>query len=350
MSAITYKTSGVDIDEANVFVRAIQKDIAGTLSPSVIRYKGAFGSLFALGARKYKDPVLVSSTDGVGTKLLVAQAAGKHDTVGIDLVAMNVNDVLCAGAQPLFFLDYIACGRLDVKVLKAVVKGITAGCRMAGCALVGGETAEMPGMYAKDDYDLAGFAVGVVEKDQIINGSRIQAGDQVIGLPSSGPHSNGYSLIRKVFSLSEQKKFASELLKPTRIYVREVLPLVRRFPLKGKSANRFPPEGPSGEIKGIAHITGGAFYEKLTKILPPGKCFAMNKGSWPVPKIFQIIQKKGTIADREMFRTFNMGIGLAIIAAAKDIAAVRTFLRRQKTGHYLIGEVINDKKNKVIFN
>ncbi|MBI3617171.1 MAG: phosphoribosylformylglycinamidine cyclo-ligase [Candidatus Omnitrophica bacterium] len=340
MSAITYKTSGVDIAEANVFVSAIQKDIAGTLSPSVIRYKGAFGSLFALGARKYKAPVLVSSTDGVGTKLLVAQAAGKHDTVGIDLVAMNVNDVLCAGAKPLFFLDYIACGKLKTKVLKVVVKGITDGCKMAGCALVGGETAEMPGMYAADDYDLAGFAVGVVEKDKIINGARIQAGDQVIGLPSSGPHSNGYSLIRKVFSLSEQKKFAPELLKPTRIYVREVLPLVRRF----------PPKGPSGEIKGIAHITGGAFYEKLTKVLPPGKCFAMNKGSWPVPKIFQIIQKKGTIDDYEMFRTFNMGIGLAIIVAARDVAAVRTFLRRQKTGHYLIGEVINDKKNKVIFN
>ena len=333
MSAITYKTSGVDIGAANRFVRAIQKDIAGTLSPSVIRYKGAFGSLFELGAKKYKNPVLVSSTDGVGTKLLVAKVAGKHDTVGIDLVAMNVNDILCAGAEPLFFLDYIACGRLDVKVLKAVVKGITAGCRMAGCALVGGETAEMPGMYAADDYDLAGFAVGVVEKDKIINGARIQAGDQVIGLPSSGPHSNGYSLIRKVFSLSEQKKFAPELLKPTRIYVREVLPLVRKF-----------------SIKGIAHLTGGAFYEKLTKILPAGKCFSVDRGSWPVPKIFQIIKKKGTIQDREMFRTFNMGIGLAIVVAAKDVVAVRAFLRRQKTGHYLIGEVINDKKNKAIFN
>ena len=170
MSAITYKTSGVDIDEANVFVKAIRKDIAGTLSPSVIRDRGAFGSLFALGAKKYKNPVLVSSTDGVGTKLLVAKAVGRHDTVGIDLVAMNVNDILCAGAEPLFFLDYIACGRLDTKVLKAVIKGITDGCKMAGCALVGGETAEMPGMYAADDYDLAGFAVGVVEKDKIING------------------------------------------------------------------------------------------------------------------------------------------------------------------------------------
>ncbi len=333
MSAITYKTSGVNIDEANVFVRAIQKDIAGTLNPSVIRYKGAFGSLFALDAKKYKNPVLVSSTDGVGTKLLVAKAAGKHDTVGIDLVAMNVNDVLCTGAQPLFFLDYIACGKLKTKVLTEVVRGITDGCKLAGCALVGGETAEMPGMYRKDDYDLAGFAVGVVEKEGIINGARIQAGDQVIGLPSSGPHSNGYSLIRKVFSLREQKRYRVELLKPTRIYVREVLPLVRKF-----------------KIKGIAHITGGAFYEKLTKILPSGKCFAIHKGSWPVPKIFQIIQKKGTIQDREMFRTFNMGIGLAVVVARKDVSAVRALLRRGKTRHYLIGEVINDKSNKVIFN
>ena len=333
MSAITYKTSGVNINEANVFVKAIQKDIAGTLNPSVLRDRGAFGSLFALDLKKYRHPVLVSSTDGVGTKLLVAKVAGKHDTVGIDLVAMNVNDILCAGAQPLFFLDYIACGRLDTKVLKAVVQGITDGCKMAGCALVGGETAEMPGMYAADDYDLAGFSVGVVEKDKIINGSRIQTGDQVIGLPSSGVHSNGFSLARRVFSLSEQKKLAPELLKPTRIYVREVLPLIRKF-----------------SIKGIAHITGGAFYEKLTKILPAGKCFAIDRGSWPVPKIFQIIQKKGTINDHAMFHTFNMGIGLAIVVAAKDVSVVRTFLRRQKTRHYLIGEVVNDKKNKVIFN
>ena len=332
MSAITYKTSGVDIDEAGVFVKAIQKGIAGTLNPSVLRGRGAFGSLFALDLKKYRNPVLVSSTDGVGTKLLVAKLAGRHDTVGIDLVAMNVNDVLCAGAQPLFFLDYIACGRLDRKVLTAVVNGITAGCRLAGCALVGGETAEMPGMYAADDYDLAGFAVGVVEKDRIVNGARIQSGDQIIGLASSGLHSNGFSLVRKIFSAQEQCELAGELLKPTRIYVRDVLPLVRKFP-----------------IKGIAHLTGGAFYEKLTKVLSPGKCFAIDRGSWPVPKIFQIIQKKGTINDHEMFRTFNMGIGLAVIVARKDLSSVRAFLRRQKTRHYLIGEVISDKKNKVVF-
>lgn len=340
MRRVTYKTSGVDIGAANRFVNAIQKDIAGTLNPSVLRHAGAFGSLFALDRKKYRDPVLVSSTDGVGTKLLVAKAVGRHDTVGIDLVAMNVNDILCAGAQPLFFLDYIACGRLDVKVLRAVVKGITTGCRMAGCALIGGETAEMPGLYAAGDYDLAGFAVGVVEKDRIINGARIQAGDQVIGLPSSGLHSNGFSLVRKVFSPLEQKKLARELLKPTRIYAREILPLIRKF----------PPKGPSGAIKGIAHLTGGAFYEKLTKILPSGKCFVINRGSWPVPKIFQIMQEKGTINDYEMFRTFNMGIGLAIVVARKDVSSARTFLRRQGTGHHLIGEVINDKAKRIIFN
>lgn len=333
MRAITYKTSGVDIDAANRFVKAIRKNIAGTLNSSVLRHAGAFGSLFALDRKKYRNPVLVSSTDGVGTKLLVAKAVGRHDTVGIDLVAMNVNDILCAGAQPLFFLDYIACGRLDVKVLKAVVKGIATGCRMAGCALIGGETAEMPGLYAAGDYDLAGFAVGVVEKDRIINGARIQVGDQVIGLPSGGLHSNGFSLVRKVFSPREQKKLARELLKPTRIYVREILPLIRKF-----------------QVKGIAHLTGGAFYEKLTKILPSGKCFVINRGSWPVPKIFQIMQEKGTIKDCEMFRTFNMGIGLVIVVARKDVSSVRSFLCRQRTGHHLIGEVVNDRAKRIIFN
>ena len=329
---ITYKTSGVDIDEANRFVKAIRKDVAGTLNASVLRDRGAFGSLFALDWKKYRHPVLVSSTDGVGTKLLVAKLAGRHDTVGIDLVAMNVNDILCAGAQPLFFLDYIACGRVDVKVLKAVVKGITDGCKLAGCALVGGETAEMPGLYAPDEYDLAGFAVGIVEKDRIINGARIKAGDQLIGLPSSGLHSNGFSLARKVLSAAEQKRLAPELLKPTRIYVGEVLPLVERFP-----------------VKGIAHITGGAFYEKLTKVLPAGHCFAVNKGSWPVPKIFHIIQKKGRINEREMFRTFNMGLGLALVVGRKEASGVRAFLKRRGIKHYPIGEVIRDRRQKIVF-
>lgn len=329
----TYKASGVDIGAAEKFVKGIQKDIAGTLNPSVLRGRGAFGSLFALDGKKYQNPVLVSSTDGVGTKLLLAKLAGRHDTVGIDLVAMNVNDILCAGARPLFFLDYIACGRVKGTVLPAVVRGIARGCQMAGCALVGGETAEMPGLYAPDEYDLAGFAVGVVEKDQVIDGSGIEAGDCVIGLPSSGLHSNGFSLVRKVFSLGEQKKMAVQLLTPTRIYAREVLSLTGRFP-----------------VKGIAHVTGGAFYEKLTKILPQGMGFVIERQSWPVPKIFHIIQKKGKISHQEMFRTFNMGIGMAFVLAPADAARAVLFLKKRKIQCYEIGRVARDSRARIKFN
>ncbi|HBR14433.1 MAG TPA: phosphoribosylformylglycinamidine cyclo-ligase [Candidatus Omnitrophica bacterium] len=340
--ALSYKSSGVDIAKANAFVKAIGPDIAGTLNPSVIQSKGAFAGLFSLDRKKYKNPVLVSSTDGVGTKLLVAKSIGKHDTVGIDLVAMNVNDILCVGAQPLFFLDYIACGKVDVKILKAVIKGIAAGCRQAGCSLIGGETAEMPGLYAPDEYDLAGFAVGVVERNRIIDGAEIKAGDRLIGLPSSGLHSNGFSLVRKVFSLIEQKKLAKELLKPTRIYAKEVTAVVDQFPPQGKSS--------AAGVKGIAHITGGAFYEKLTKILPDGKCFIVDKKSWPVPEIFQRIQEKGNVRDEEMYRTFNMGIGLAFVFNQEIIPSVKAFLAGQKIKHYEIGEVGEDVKRKIIFS
>jgi phosphoribosylformylglycinamidine cyclo-ligase len=331
VKAMTYKKSGVDIDKANAFVKAIQADVKKTLTSSVLKDRGAFGSLFALNQTGFKNPILVSSTDGVGTKLLVAQQLKKHDTVGIDLVAMNVNDILCVGAKPLFFLDYIACGKVDVKVLKSVVKGITDGCRQAGCSLIGGETAEMPGMYKPEEYDLAGFAVGIVDRDKIINGSTIQTGDVLIGFPSSGLHSNGYSLARKVLSLAEQKKYAKELLSPTRIYVKEVLALIKQF-----------------RVKGLAHMTGGAWYEKLTKILPAGKCFAINQGSWPVPKIFQMIQNKGRIQTSEMFRTFNMGIGLSMVVSKKDLSLVSKFLSRQKVKHYVIGHVVNDAQRRVI--
>ena len=331
MKKTTYKSSGVDINKANAFVRAIKGDVASTIGLSVIRRKGAFGGLFALTKGQYKSPVLVSSTDGVGTKLLIAQTAGKHDTVGIDLVAMNVNDILCVGAKPLFFLDYIACGKLKTKVLRDVVKGIAAGCRQSGCSLIGGETAEMPGMYKPDEYDLAGFAVGIVEKSKIIDGASIKAGDQVIGLPSSGLHSNGFSLVRKVLSSGGQKKYAKKLLTPTRIYAKEVSGLLKKFP-----------------IRGIAHITGGAFYDKLTKILPKGKCFAIDQGSWPVPEIFHIIQEKGKIKDREMYRTFNMGIGMALVFRKKDISEVSSYLRRKKIKHYRIGNVINDSKRRIV--
>lgn len=327
----TYKTSGVDIRKANAFVKAIRRDMAGTRGPGVIQRTGAFGGLFAFAKERYRNPVLVSSTDGVGTKLLIAQALGKHDTVGVDLVAMNVNDILCVGAKPLFFLDYIACGRLRPGVLKKVVKGIARGCRQAGCSLVGGETAEMPGMYGADEYDLAGFAVGAVERNRIIDGSAIKAGDRVIGLPSSGLHSNGFSLVRKIFSSREQRKHARELLRPTRVYAGEILDLLGRF-----------------SPRGIAHITGGAFYDKLTKILPAGKCFVIRRESWPVPKIFQTVQKKGGIKFQEMYRTFNMGIGLALVFRPKDIPAVRSYFRRKKIRYYEIGKVVNDFKRKII--
>ena len=329
---ITYKTSGVDINKANTFVKGIQGMMKGTMSKAVLKRKGSFGALFSLDIKKYKNPVLVSSTDGVGTKLLVAKVANKHDTVGIDLVAMNVNDLLCVGAQPLFFLDYIACGKLDPRILKNVVKGISDGCRQTGCSLIGGETAEMPGMYKGDDYDLAGFAVGVVEKGKIIDGSAIKAGNHVIGLESSGLHSNGFSLVRKVFSSKEQREFSKELLQPTRIYVKEVLAVLAEY-----------------KVNGIAHITGGAFYEKLTKILPEGKCFVIKKGSWPVLNIFKVIQQRGGIEDPEMFRTFNMGIGLALVVPSAQVKPIRALLKKKKIRSYEIGQVVNDKKTKVKF-
>src|SRR6202451_4713795 len=324
---LTYKKAGVDIAKANRFVDAIKRMSSGTMNKGVINRPGSFGSLFDLNSLKYKDPILVSSTDVVGTKLLVANLAGKHDTVGIDLVAMNVNDVLCTGAKPLFFLDYIATGKLNNKIMKDVMKGIVAGCRMAGCALIGGETAEMPDMYRGEDYDLAGFTVGVVEAQGIIDGSGIKCNNVLIGLPSSGLHSNGYSLARKALSTQEQKLYAQILLKPTCIYVKPVLALLEKF-----------------QIKGMAHMTGGAWYEKLTKVLPKGLCFAVNKGTWPVPRIFGLIQDKGHIPDHEMYRTFNMGIGFCLVVSPKDAVAVQTFLRLHHVESFVIGEVKQDSK------
>lgn len=330
MKNITYKTAGVNIDEANKFVEGISQLTKSTLDSGVVVRKGSFGALYAV-PDGYKNPVMVSSTDGVGTKLLIANLAGKHDTIGIDLVAMNVNDVLCTGAKPLFFLDYLACGHLDRKVLTDVMKGIAEGCRQAGCSLIGGETAEMPGMYKKEDYDLAGFTVGVVERDKIIDGTTIKDGDAVVGLASSGIHSNGYSLVRKVLSKAEQKKYAKELLAPTKIYVKPVLKAIEQF-----------------SIKGIAHITGGAFYEKLTKVLPEGLCFAIDRTSWEVPKIFQMVQKKGKIGNPEMYRTFNMGIGMALVVSQQDAVALARFFEQENIAAFVIGKVIKNKKTKVI--
>lgn len=327
---VTYKDSGVDIDQANTFVRAIKRQVESTHGIGVLKRDGAFGGLFALAKNNYCEPVMVSSTDGVGTKLLVAQAVGKHDTIGIDLVAMNVNDILCVGATPLFFLDYIACGRLTPKVLAEVVKGVARGCRQSGCSLIGGETAEMPGMYKPDEYDLAGFAVGVVDKKNILDGSTIKAGDCVIGLPSTGLHSNGYSLARKILTLKEQQTYAKELLKPTRIYAKEIQLLLKHF-----------------KVRGIAHITGGAFYDKLTKVLPKGKCFVLDKKSWPVPKIFRILQEKGHVDETEMYRTFNMGIGMVVVVPNRQCNAILSFLKENKIKGYDIGHVVNDSKRKI---
>ncbi len=330
-NGLTYKDSGVDIDEANRFVDGIGALVKSTMVKGALSRKGSFGGLFELGG-KYKNPVLVSSTDGVGTKLLIAKSANIHDTVGIDLVAMNVNDVLCVGAKPLFFLDYIACGKVHPKLLIEVVKGITEGCRQAGCALVGGETAEMPGLYRQDEYDLAGFTVGVVEKKNIIDGSKIRIGDVVIGLASSGLHSNGFSLARKVFSAEEQKVLAKELLVPTRIYVKPVLAVLAKH-----------------TVHGIAHVTGGAFYEKMTKILPQGKCFQIVRGSWPVPAIFKKIQEKGRVAEVEMFRTFNMGVGMVLVVPAKNAAKIRALLKKQGVENFEIGQVVKDPSQKIRF-
>lgn len=328
---LTYKTAGVDIKQADVFVQSIRGLVQKTMMPAAVQKHKAFGSLFDLTKIKCKNPVLVASTDGVGTKLLIAKYVNTHDTVGIDLVAMNVNDVLCAGARPLFFLDYIACGKVRPPVLKEVVKGIAKGCQLAGCSLIGGETAEMPGLYNEDEYDLAGFAVGVAEKSKIIDGSTIEKGDILIGLESSGLHSNGFSLVRKVFSFPEQKKLAKELLCPTRIYVKEVLPVLEKF-----------------HVKGVAHITGGAFYEKLTKIIPEGKCALVYKGSWPVPKIFSLVQNKGSVPEEDMYTTFNMGIGMVLIVRPKDAEPVRKMLASKKVMSWKIGTIIKNSKEKII--
>ena len=325
---LTYKKAGVDISKANRFVAAIKQMSAVTQNRGVINRPGSFGALFDLSFLKYKNPILVSSTDGVGTKLLIANLAGKHDTVGIDLVAMNVNDVLCTGATPLFFLDYIAVGKLNPKIANAVMKGIVSGCRMAGCALIGGETAEMPDMYKGKDYDLAGFTVGALEAQGIIDGSGIKCDDVLIGLPSSGLHSNGYSLVRKALSIKEQKFYAQILLKPTCIYVKPVLALLEKIQV---------------------NMTGGAWYEKLTKVLPKGLCFAVKKGSWPIPRIFGLIQDKGRIPEHEMYRTFNMGIGFCLVVDPQDVAGVQSFLCLHKVESFVIGEVVQDAKHKVIF-
>ncbi|MDD5238303.1 MAG: phosphoribosylformylglycinamidine cyclo-ligase [Candidatus Omnitrophica bacterium] len=330
---MTYKKAGVDIKKAGLFKKRIKSLVRSSFTKEVLSDIGGFGSFFRFPKEEYREPVLVSSSDGVGTKLKIAILVNKHDTVGIDAVAMNVNDILCTGAKPLFFLDYIASGKLEPHVLVDVVYGINKGCIQAGCALIGGETAQMPGMYQEGDYDIAGFCVGIVERRNIVDGSKIEAGDAVIGLESSGIHSNGYSLVRKVFSKKELMRMNKELLKPTRIYVKPVLSLLRLANSDKQLA-----------IKGISHITGGAFYDKIARILPGNINVRINKHSWVVPKIFQLIQNKGGIENKEMYHTFNMGIGMVLIVDSAGSERIMGELAKQGLKAWVIGEVIQGKK------
>jgi len=317
---LTYREAGVDIDAGDALVERIKPFAKRTLRPEVLGGIGGFGALVEV-SKKYREPVMVSGTDGVGTKLKLAFRMKKHDTIGIDLVAMSVNDILCSGAEPVFFLDYFACSKLDVDVAEAVVKGIAQGCEQAACALIGGETAEMPGMYDPNEYDLAGFAVGLVEKSQILDGSRVAAGDVVIGLASSGPHSNGYSLVRKVIAVSGADLFepfdgdrtlGEALLEPTRIYVKPVLAVMERI-----------------AVKGLAHITGGGLTENIPRILPEGLCARLEASKWPRPPVFKWLQRHGAIEDAEMVRTFNCGIGMVAVVARSDAkAAIDAFSAR----------------------
>ncbi len=326
---ITYKKAGVNIKKAEDFAKRIKVDNISKVE--------AFGSLFRLQPllKKYKNPLLASSTDGVGTKLKIAQYVNIHNTVGIDLVAMNVNDIVCIGAKPLFFLDYIACGKVNIRTLTDVVSGIKKGLKDAECLLLGGETAEMPGMYEKGEYDLAGFCVGIVDKNKIIDGRRINEGDLVIGLESNGIHSNGFTLVRKVIGLKGLKKYKKELLKPTRIYVKPVLSLLSVF------RNNY------SALKGIAHVTGGAFYNKVTKILPKGYGMVIDKKSWKVPKIFDIIQKKAHLGQKEMYSVFNMGIGMVLVVDKKfSKKALATLNKSCKT--FLLGKIVKSNKKMTL--
>jgi phosphoribosylformylglycinamidine cyclo-ligase len=335
---ISYKDAGVDIDMANLFVEKIKPLIKSTTRKEVMGGLGGFGGLFHLDLGKIKDPVLVSSTDGVGTKLKIAQMINRHDTIGIDLVAMCVNDVVVQGAEPLYFLDYISIGKIDVVKGVQIVEGIVKGCQEAGCALIGGETAEMPGLYKDSEYDLAGFCVGVVEADKLIDGSEIRVGDRIIGIASSGVHSNGFSLARKVFFEKGKHKIHDhfdgldhsigiELLKPTKIYVKSILNLIKNF-----------------TIKGIVHVTGGGFFDNIPRILP-GPCRAVIlKNSWDIPTIFSIIQRMGHIDHKEMLRIFNMGIGMMIVVPEKETNEIIDRLDKLGERSYTIGFI--EKRTK----
>jgi phosphoribosylformylglycinamidine cyclo-ligase len=335
-----YSEAGVDIDKGNTFVKKIKDVVASTHQRGVLSDIGGFSSLFAIDTEKFKQPVLVSSTDGVGTKLAVAQMCSKHDTIGIDLVAMCVNDIVVGGATPLCFLDYFSTGKLDLDVAVEIVEGIAEGCKQAKCSLVGGETAEMPGLYKSGEYDLAGFTVGIIDRDKIIDGSNIRVGNTIIGLSSSGLHSNGFSLVRKICFEDLNLKvedyieefgcaLGEELLKPTRIYVESVLNVIRNYP-----------------INGMVHNTGGGFIDNIPRILPKGCAAQIDRSSWTVPPVFVFLQEKGSIPADEMYRTFNMGIGLIAIVAEEHTSDILQRFEALGENAYVIGQIVSQQPDE----
>lgn len=341
-SGLTYAQAGVDINAGNRVVDLIGENVRKTFRPGVLADIGGFGGLFALDTKRYREPVLVAGTDGVGTKLRIAMMLDRHDTIGIDAVAMCVNDVLVQGAEPLFFLDYLAVGRLQPEKVAAIVKGVADGCREAGCALIGGETAEMPGFYGPEEYDLAGFCVGVVDRAAIIDGSMIKAGDRLIGLASSGLHSNGYSLVRKALLelaglkldswIDElQGTLGEVLLTPTRIYVKPVMKVLAEYP-----------------VLGLAHITGGGLVENVPRILPDGLAAVIDRAAWPVPAVFDLVRRAGNVSEREMYRTFNMGIGMVLVVRAGDADGVVRLLKESGETPFLIGEIGSGDRSVIL--
>ena len=333
----SYKAAGVDVTAGYKSVELMKEHVKRTSIPGVVSGIGGFGGLFQPDMTGMKEPVLVSGTDGVGTKLVAAMLLDKHDTIGIDCVAMCVNDVVCCGAKPLFFLDYIACGKNVPEKIAEIVKGVAEGCVQSGCALIGGETAEHPGTMAADDYDLAGFAVGIVDREKIIDHNRMKAGDVVIALPSSGIHSNGYSLVRKVFNVEHANLGAyieelgctlgEELLRPTRIYVKPVLAAMEQ-----------------AKIRGVSHITGGGFYENIPRCIPDGLCAKIEKSALRIPPIFTMLQRMGNISEHDMFNTYNMGTGMTLIAAKEDADRAVAALKENGQDAYVIGEIVSGEE------
>ena len=347
--ALTYRDAGVDIDVGNEIVERIKPLVKRTFRPEVMGGLGGFGALFDLSG-KYREPVLVSGTDGVGTKLKLAQQLGRHDTIGIDLVGMCVNDVLVQGAEPLFFLDYFATGKLDVDTTVAVVGGIAKGCEMAGCALIGGETAEMPDMYPPGEYDLAGFTVGAVEKSQLIDGSQVRAGDVLIGIASSGPHSNGYSLIRRIYDRAGRpgdvevggEKLIDALMAPTALYVKPILALLRGNGAQSdaKPSQKSATPSTDASIHAMAHITGGGLTENIIRVIPDGLGLEIEASTIVLPPVFDWLQREGAVAPDEMWRTFNCGVGFVLVVAAADVTGIDAELDRLGLAHRQIGQVV----------